>query len=63
MLLNFHVEISFRYYVETDFGVYYVFVRLDYLVSPRSKSALRHAVYFDCAKGLFERDISSHQYL
>ena len=63
MLLNFHVEISFRYYVKTDFGVYYVFVGLDYLVSPRSKSIFRNAIYFDSAKSLFERDVSFHQHL
>ena len=63
MLLNLHVEISFRYYVETDFGIYHVYVGLSYLVSMFSNSTLRHAVYFDCAKDLFERDISSPQHL
>ena len=57
VLLNFYVEIAFRYYVETDFGIYYGCIGLHYLVSPHSNSALRHAVYFDCAVGLFGREI------
>ena len=63
MLLNFHSETSFRYYVETDFRIYRIYFGHDYLVSPRSNSAFRHAIYFDYAKGLFEREISSHQHL
>ena len=60
---SFHAEMSFRYYVETGFAINYVYVGLDYLVSPRSNSALRHAVYFYCAKCLFEREIFSLQHL
>ena len=63
MFLNFHVEFSFRYYGKMDFVIYHVYVGLDYLVSARSNIVLRHAVYFDRAKGLSEREISSCQRL
>ena len=62
MLLNFHIEISFRYYFDPDSGIYHIYyIGLEYLAFPRSNSTLHHAVCFDCSKGLFEMETFSRQ--
>ena len=52
--LNFHVEVSFRYNDETDFGIYHVYVGLDYQVFPRSNTPDAMQFILAC-KGRFRK--------